>query len=464
MDVAMKLTVLGGGGVRTPFLAKSLAMGAKNANLTEIVLMDNDAAKLNTLGAIARRIALLCAPELKVTLTTDARQALTGADYVITTIRAGGDDGRVFDETTSLAHGVLGQETTGAGGFAMALRSIPVLSEYCRLAVEVASPGFLVFNFTNPSGLVTQALRSQGFNMVYGICDAPSEFMKQLHGLTGKPEAAFSARCYGLNHLSWFDEFTLDGRGITDEILQNPNLYTQTEMRLFAPELIELGGNLLPNEYLYFYYYPEQTQNAVGNAQNTRGQAIAQINADMMDEFANLDIENDFEDAFGCFMRHYALRENSYFSIESGQTRPVQMQIPTVQQFVDAPDKGGYSAVALQFIAALGTGGPVRMVLSVPNQNAIEGLAPDDVVEVSCTIGQNGATPDTIGAIPPMQMNLIRQVKLYETLAMQAVLERNEQKAVAALMAHPLVASYPTAKALARIFGTQYREYFGGWA
>ena len=133
----MKLAVLGGGGVRSPFLAKSIALGAKEIGITETVFMDNNEEKLFTYGKIAKRISEMIDPELKFSLTPDAEEALRDADFVITTIRAEGDEGRVFDERTALNEGVLGQETTGAGGFAMALRSIRTLKEYCTLAEKL---------------------------------------------------------------------------------------------------------------------------------------------------------------------------------------------------------------------------------------------------------------------------------------------------------------------------------------
>ena len=176
----MKLCVIGGAGARSAFLTKSLVKSARDIRVDHIVLLDNDQQKLKTYGEISRELARRLDPELTFEVTSDARAALTGVDYIITTIRAGGDAGRLFDEQTCLAHGVLGQETTGAGGFAMAIRSVPTLVYYCTLAREVANPGHLIFNFTNPSGIITQALRSKGFDNVYGICDAPSGFIKQL--------------------------------------------------------------------------------------------------------------------------------------------------------------------------------------------------------------------------------------------------------------------------------------------
>lgn len=458
----MKLTVLGGGGVRTPFLMKSLALGANHAGLTQLTLMDESETKLQKCGRIARHIAKLCNPGLDVVLTTDAETALTDADYIITTIRGGGDDSRVFDERACIAQGVLGQETTGAGGFAMALRSVPVLSRYCEMAKRLSAPNAVIFNFTNPSGLVTQAMRAQGFGTVYGICDAPSGFFRQLHGLFGY-KGTFTGRAYGLNHLSWFDGFTLDGADVTRELLNNPRLYTETEMHLFDPELIRLGGDRLPNEYLFFYYYPERTKAAIAGAAQTRGEIVAQVGRDMDAALSRIDMDKDMDAAFQCFMHYYNIRENSYFSVESGRQRPTRAATLSLREYLAQPDAGGYSAVALNYIRHAHSETPARMVLSLPNCGAIDGLMDNDVVEVSCTIGTGGPVPDRIGAIPPMQMSLIRQVKLYENLAVEAILERSRSKAVKALLSHPLVASYPAAVSLTDAFLAQYAAFTGEW-
>ena len=217
----MKLAVLGGGGVRSPFLAKSIALGASDTGITETVFMDIDEEKLNIYGKIAKRISEKINPDLAFSLTTDAAEALKDADFVITTIRAEGDRGRVFDERTALNEGVLGQETTGAGGFAMALRSIHTLIEYCELAKRLSKKDAPIFNFTNPSGLVTQALRTMGYDNVYGVCDAPSGFLRQVREMMG--ERDITMECFGLNHLSWFTDFKVNGKDVTDEIINHLN-------------------------------------------------------------------------------------------------------------------------------------------------------------------------------------------------------------------------------------------------
>ena len=173
----MKLAVIGGGGVRSMFLAKSIAQRAKDLHITELVFMDNDPEKLRIYGGMAAQVSRRLNPELNFRLTGEAEDAVRDADYIITTIRVGGDGMRVKDERIALSRGVLGQETTGAAGFSFAMRSVPALAEYCELAKKAAHPNVKIFNFTNPAGVVSQALRDMGYDFTYAVYDA---FLEQL--------------------------------------------------------------------------------------------------------------------------------------------------------------------------------------------------------------------------------------------------------------------------------------------
>ncbi len=457
----MKLAVLGGGGVRSPFLAKSIALGAADTGITETVFMDTDIEKLNIYGKIAKHISEMINPNLAFTLTDNAAVALRDADFIITTIRAEADAGRVFDERTAINQGVIGQETTGAGGFAMALRSIPTLIEYCNMAKSLAKENAPIFNFTNPSGLVTQALRTMGYNNVYGVCDAPSGFVRQLRDMLGLKSITFE--CYGLNHLSWFYDFKSKGNDVTDDILRHDKLYTDTEMRLFSEEILELSEGFFPNEYLYFFHFRDKVMASLAKTDKTRGETILEINNHMTECLRETDIDTDFDKAFEIFMTHYAMRENSYFSIESGSERHEKFAVPTASEYIKQPENGSYAAVALEFIKARNTGIPVEMVLSVPNEGAIDFLEGEDVCELTCTVDRDGVHPHKIPYIPEMQKELIRSVKLYENLTVQAIIERDKRKAVLALMTHPLVGSYSVAASLVDSYTAQYEKYIGKW-
>lgn len=186
----MKIAVIGGGGVRSIFLAKSIASRAEELKIDRLVFMDNDEKKLNIYGVMAKKTAGLICPPLNFEITTDAEYAVKDADYVITTIRVGGDDMRVKDERIALNMGVLGQETTGAAGISFAMRSISALAEYCELIKKHAKKGCKVFNFTNPAGVVSQTLRDMGYDFTYGICDAPSGMLRSFEKLYGAKEGS----------------------------------------------------------------------------------------------------------------------------------------------------------------------------------------------------------------------------------------------------------------------------------
>jgi 6-phospho-beta-glucosidase len=457
----MKLCVIGGGGARSVFLTKSLVKSAKEIKVDHIVLMDNNQKKLMKYGVLAKEVAKRLDPSIRFDITTDAKEALNKADYIITTLRVGGDEARMFDEQSCLAQGVLGQETTGAGGFAMAIRSVPALIEYCNLAKEIANEGHLIFNFTNPSGIITQALRSLGYANVYGICDAPSGFVKQLEELLAVKRDELSIECYGLNHFSWFQNASVNGKRVQEELLKTPDLYKKTEMRLFDYEMCRINDNSMLNEYLYFYYSKENSLKRIKQAERPRGEMIYYINRELEEELEKVDVVQEFEKAFTLYMESYAKRENAYFSVESGENRPHTWKSQTVFEFIKEPDEGGYAAVALKFIKAITTGEKTQMILSVPNEGAIDGLAPDDVVEITCTIDQSGAHPIHIGAIDEFQLMQIKRMKYFERCAIKAILEGDKDAAVKGLYMHPLVNDLQIARDLVGIFFEKYSEYIG---
>lgn len=458
----MKLVVLGGGGVRSPFLAKSIVSRAKECGIDQVVFMDNDSEKLRIYGGMAKHIANCIDDTIDFRLISDAVEAVKNASFVITTLRVGQDRGRVSDERIALNYNILGQETTGAGGFAMALRSIPALMEYCELIKEHAKEDAYIFNFTNPSGLVTQALRSAGYDNVYGICDGPSEFIKELQELSGVTSDEFSVECFGLNHLSWFRKVMVKGMDKTQEFINNKETYIKTEEHLFDEELVRMQKMLL-NGYLYFYYHREKAVDCIQQSGKTRGETILDINTRMNEKLLDIDVDQDFDQAFKIFLEHYYERENSYMAIESGSLRAKQIVVPPVKEFIEQEDEGGYAGVALDFIKAIQTGKEVEMVLSVPNNGSIEGLEDDDVVEITCKIDRDGAKPVEIGKVPELQMNLIRQVKLFERATVEAIRDKSIEKAIRGLMVHPLVNSYSLAKNLVHDYLDAYKAFIGEW-
>lgn len=457
----MKLTVLGGGGVRSPLLVKTIVNRAKKIGIDEVVFMDNDNEKLRIYGGLAKEIAGIIDNTIRFKLTSDPVEALTDADFIITTLRVGQDRGRILDERIALNHGVLGQETTGTGGFAMAMRSIPALKEYCKLVDKYSKPGALIFNFTNPSGLVTQALRDEGVNNVYGICDGPSEFIKELESLTEVKHEDMSVECFGLNHLSWYRSVKIKGKEIIESLIDDPKLYRKTEMRFFDPELVK-SLEMLLNGYLYYYYNREEALENIISSDKTRGETIFDINNNMYDELCSIDIEKEFQRAIKIYLKYYDMREKSYMSIESGSAREEVKGVDEDWMFKGADD-GGYAGVALNFIESYINGNECEMVLSVPNCGSIEGLCDNDVIEISCRIGKGRVEPVKIGKVPEIQLNLIKQVKLFERLAVESISKRSIEIARQALMVHPLVNSYTLAKKLVNEYIEAHKKYIGEW-
>lgn len=454
----MKLTVIGGGGVRSLQLARSLVQASAALGIREIVFMDNDAKKLGIFGRMSREVARRLRPELDFRLTTDAAEAIRDADYIITTIRAGGDDMRVRDERAALDLHLLGQETTGAAGFSFAMRSVPALAEYCELARKLAKPDVKIFNFTNPAGVVSQTLRDMGYDFTFGICDTPSSLLVSFAKLKGVSPERVTGSCYGLNHLSFFNSVKLDGREILPELLEDDRLYTQTDMCFFQRDLVAHMGCIL-NEYLYYFFYREQAIEHILSAKQTRGELIADINRGMIGELSGMDPERDFDACLRVYEKWYGMREGAYMANETGTRR--DRGAWRFDPF--APDDGGYAGVALKYIRARVTGERLSMTLCVPNNGAIPGLKDTDVVEVSCDLENGAFTPQRVENPGELQMELIRRVKLYERYASEALRTKSISKAVECLMVHPLVNSWSLAKRLVETYVESNREFTRGW-
>ncbi len=455
----MKLTVIGGGGVRSMFLAKSIASRANELGITQLCFMDNDKEKLDIFGKMAKKVAFLIAPELNFSLTTDSIEAVTDADYVITTIRVGGDSMRVKDERIALELGILGQETTGAAGFSFAMRSIPALIEYCEQIKKYAKPGVKVFNFTNPAGLVSQALSDKGFAFTFGICDAPSSMLNSFAELYDVESERVYGKIYGLNHLSFFSSVTLDGEDITMKLIENDKAYDNTDMRYFDKDLLKIK-RFIPNEYLYYFFNREKAVENILKAEKTRGELIEEVNSEMIKELSRVDVEKDYSKALAIFEKYYGIRENSYMSGETGITRHKKW---TFDPF--SKDDGGYAGVALRYIDIIKSKTEGQMIFCTRNNGAIPYLSDDDVVEITCKVSESGVIPEkfTLSETDSYANELIRRMKYYEKTAAKAILEKDIALATDALASHPLIESYSLAKKLISEYVELNKEYSDGW-
>ncbi len=451
----MKIVIIGGAGVRTVFFIKGLLARYEKLGINKVVLFDVDKEKLSVIEKLCGYIVEKENARLIVEASTDIREALEGANHVVTTLRVGNDHSRVVDEEVALSNGVIGQETTGAGGFSMAVRTIPVLVEYCTLIKEIA-PDAWIFNFTNPSGLVTQALRNLGFDKIIGICDAPSSTkIRMAKALNADPKKLY-VEFFGLNHLSWIGKVIHQGRDILSGLVQDEEFLSKIEeFNMFDFSLIKTLG-YLPNEYLYYYYHREKAVENIIKAGSTRGKTIEKINLEMMDELKSMDIDNNLEEALQVFLYYMEKRESSYMSIEANKEKKAVIEKGNLA----FPDSMGYAGVMLDCIEALQTKETKEVVLSVPNNGCIEGLEDNDVIEVTCKVSHQGFTPVKIGQIPEEMLVLVKTIKLYEKLTIESIINKSPETAIRALMVHPLVNSYSLAKKLVEDYSKAYNGIF----
>lgn len=460
----MKLTLVGGGGVRAPLFVGSALRRAEQSGLKEICLLDINEKKLELFGRISQELGRRNQSPVKISLTTSAEKALEGADYVVTTVRPGDEEGRIKDERIALSHGVLGQETTGPGGFAMALRSIPVILEYARLLKKV-SPDAWLFNFTNPAGLVAQALQDEGFHRTVGICDGANGAQEALAKWFKVPQNDVHAEVAGLNHLSFTRSATINGQEVLQALLDDERFLKATSQRMFDPKIIRRQRNWI-NEYLYYYYYAEKAVAALKSDVRTRGEEVKDLNRTLIETLGSIDLEKNALEALNRYYAYERRRSSTYmhYALENAPTmEEADSLIDTGSHEGNSEEGEGYAGVALNLVDALQTGKPCYSGLNVRNEGSIDGLRSDDVVEVSCVVDKEGIRPLHIGKMPDSQFQLVQSVKHYERLAVKAIRERSRDVAVEALMAHPLVLSYSRAVPLVDEYLAAHAPYAGVW-
>lgn len=449
----MKIGVIGGAGVRTVIFINGLLKRYKKLKIDEVVLYDCIHEKLAIIEKLCRHVVRRENESLSVRAVYDPVDAIRGMDYIVTTLRVGGDHSRVVDEAVALKNGVIGQETTGVGGFSMAVRTIPVLLEYCAL-IEKHAPEAWIFNFTNPSGLVSQALHSAGYHRVIGICDAPSSMKYRMAQNLGVAEDELYVEFFGLNHLSWVSSVRVGGEEIMPKLIADDAFLSSIqELKIFDRDVIRKTG-MLPNEYLYYYYHRERALANINKSALTRGQTIEKVNIQMMNELREMDIDADPEGALQVFLYYMQLRENSYMSIESGSANRPMLE----KGKLPVPEGIGYAGVMLDCIEGMQSEKGRTLVLSVLNQGSIPFLKDEDVVEVTCNVSKHGIAPVKQTAIPEMCELYIRLIKRYERLTVEAVRDHSEDNAVEALMMHPLVNSWSLAKKLIADYNEAYGE------
>jgi 6-phospho-beta-glucosidase len=458
----MKLTILGGGGVRMPGFVRSVLAG-RPATFDEICLFEPDATRRATTGRLSVEIAGVFGQAGVVTLTDDAEQAFTGADYVFSAIRVGGDRGRVIDEQVALRRGIVGQETTGPGGGAMALRTIPVVLRYCDLLSRCA-PDAVLINFTNPAGLITQAISAQGKVKAVGVCDTPSGTIAALAQYLHADPATVQASYGGLNHLGWITSFLVDGTERLPGLLAGFG-EVAAAVKQFHPfdaeEVRRVGA--LPSEYVYYYYDSRRYVDGVAKAGTSRGQDVLALNEELLTAIGKAFADGDVHAAWTAYSTVLGVRRDTYMRTDTegdnGQAAARASRAARGAVPMQAERIGGYEGLALRVIDGLSGASPGTVIVNVRNDGQLGFLDPDDIVEVPARVDPSGLAPAGRGAdLPRSARALVESVKEYERGIVTAATTGDPDAAAVALAMNPLVPGIGAARELLGAYVDQHGQ------
>jgi 6-phospho-beta-glucosidase len=397
----MKVTVVGGGSTYTP----ELVSGLTRLDVSELALHDIDPERRDVVGGLARRMLDRQGYRGSLAITDDLDAAVSGADFVLIQIRVGGQTARLADETFPLACGCIGQETTGAGGLAKALRTVRVVLGIADRVRELADAW--IVDFTNPVGIVTRSLLDAGHRAI-GLCNVAIGFQRHWAARLGVEPSRIVVDQVGLNHLTWVRRALLDGGDVLPQLIGEHGDEIAGALGLPRRILEELGA--VPSYYLrYFYAHDEVLQEQVDGV--PRAQVVADIERELLDLYRDPNLVE----------------------------KPVLLE-----------QRGGafYSEAALGLVASLVSGDGAVHEVDVRNNGTLEGLADDDVVEVPARVTHHGADPLPQEPLAPELLGLVQHTAAYERLAATAALTRNEVDVKKALLAHPLVGQYATAEEL----------------
>lgn len=421
----MKLTVVGGGSTYTPELVDGFARLSDTLPIEELVLMDPAAERLELVGALARRIFARQDHDGRIGTTTDLDEAVDGADAVLLQLRVGGQAARAQDETWPLECGCVGQETTGAGGLAKALRTVPVVLDIAE-RIRRANPHAWIIDFTNPVGIVTRALLQAGHKTV-GLCNVAIGFQRKFAALLGVSPSDIHLDHVGLNHLTWEAGVRLggpEGANVLPKLLADHGETIAADLRLPRPLLDHLG--VVPSYYLRYYYAHDEVVREL-RTKPSRAAEVAEMERKLLDLYADPSLDRKPE--------LLAQRGGAY-----------------------------YSEAAVDLAAGLlGAGGSPYQVVNTYNNGTLPFLPDDAVVEVQAAVGAKGALPLPAPPLDPLYAGLTAQVTAYEDLALQAALHGGRDRVFKALLSHPLIGQYEYADALTDRLVAHNREHLA-WA
>ena len=393
----MKIVIVGAGSPYSPEIFKELAPKQDILPVDEIALHDINKERLDIIHAFLVRFCKRIGMKVKITAHTDWNEALPGADFVITQYRVGGNAARVRDERIPLSRGFIGQETTGPGGMMKALRTIPVALSLAE-AMKKHCPKAWMINYTNPSGMIAEALSRYSDIHAVGLCAGGIRPAQQLAIAAGCAEEDIRYDYFGLNHLSFAHNFTIKGEPVDEELLKKTLISRHdTVTETFANQL-----KMFPSSYMQYYYRTQNRYDHITGAEKTRGEQVLELEKIIYDAYADPNCDDE--------PKELALRGG-----------------------------GGYSQVAIGVLEAIYTNKDKWMVCNVPNQGTIRCLPDNAVIETGCIVNASGIKPLPQESFPKMVWGLICAVKNYEQLTVEAAVTGDRGLALAALAAHPLV-------------------------
>jgi 6-phospho-beta-glucosidase len=404
----MKLAVIGGGSTYTPELVDGIARLADDVKVEELVLVDPDEGRLSVVGPVSSRIMRAYGHPAQLTWTTNLDDGLDGAGAVVIQLRVGGQAARQRDETWPLEFGCIGQETTGAGGFAKALRTVPVVLDIAERAKRRALGTAWIINFTNPVGIVTRALLDAGHRAL-GLCNVAIGFQRGFAALLGADPSKVMLDHVGLNHLTWERAATVDGVDVLPELIATHGEQVAGHTGLPVSVMNDLGA--VPSYYLHYFY----EHDAVVERQRhepTRAEVVAALERELLAEYADPALDH----------------------------KPASLS-----------QRGGafYSEAAVALLASLVNDTGDVQVVNLRNNGTMPFLPGEAVIEVPATIGAGGAVAVPVAPLPPLMSGLVAHVSAYEELAVDAALRGGRKRVADALLAHPLVGQYDLAGRLA---------------
>lgn len=430
----MKLAILGGGGFRVPQVYRALLGDSGDPRVTDVALYDPSRERLAVIETVLAQLAAGAPGAPRVMATTQLADALDGADFVFSAIRVSGLDGRTRDERIALRLGVLGQETTGPGGIAYGLRTIPVAMQVAEQVAKLCPDAYVV-NFTNPAGMITEAMQRVLGDRVIGICDTPGGLGRRIATALDIDSSRMQLDYVGLNHLGWMRRVLVDGRDVLPDLLaDDKRLGTLDEAEIFGvPWLRTLG--CIPNEYLYYYYFTRDAVRSILARDATRGEFLLRQQLDFYAAAAAAPAQ-----AYELWQRTVNERSALYMAeARHGRAEPEQQ-----------PSGEGYEQVALAVMMAIARNEPATIILNVRNRMAVGGLDGDAVIELPTSVDSAGAHPIPAAAPDLHQLGLMQQVKAVERHTIEAATTGSPDAALKAFALHPLVDSVTVARDLLR--------------